>query len=892
MKRTPLTHFSRSRFAGAFLATAAALLGHLPAGESQDLDAFAARIEAGLQDRCIGFGYAIYKGRHYVRGGGGGTREKIEGPYADHPFDQNTQKDCHSMSKTITAAAMIKALQIRGLGLDARIYDYFPKRLQDATPGGTSNNISNNLIRTITFEQMLAHKSGFAQSAKTWNQLVDELEDGLDYPPGNNGGGATYANWNYGMCRLLVPYVLHTNWFRNNENGLSKEDLEAMTAEIYTDFTRDRILKPAGAYATRTRPPQDPTAANFAYLYDFLNDEAEGIMPNRRLDLGSGGWAMSAREYGKFLVALFDEDLVFTSVKNGGVFVNALDEMKSKKLGMFTTRGSDNDTYYVHRGANSWSGNGGSVGGKSIWMHFPPNDITVVLQINSHKNAITAMGVERDQMLREAYDEVYADDTPSEKNHVLNMYVSRAQDGWIASRGVGSTGNLGSTDFDTNSAPGWSHSRIFTSAGRSFVLRYNPDNGNGNGSLQVQRLRRDGTLAEVTYSGDKWRRGWTHLEVFHKNAGQDTFLLLYDKNAGKIRTYRINDNGRPVDPRITDADATGGFDVLKIVRLNSQDHLLRYNSSSGLIHVRSLNNNGSWGPAVYEKNWKKGFTTFEFYQNGNGNQYLLRYKVANGHANILRFPPTVAGLEQTTEVLDQTWSSNWQIMRFFRTSEGTFNFRYNPLNGNVRIQEIRNNGTFGTVKYTKDGFWLSSTTASGPFDINTTGWDTVEFYQAKDAGVPNVPTVGNDKAVSVPSDAEGATTAAFPPPSHPRVVEVKRAQPTTTVRRGMLQLDWEPAPGVFYIAERSTDLQNWEPLERIQIQSKGSLRFQRQLPTKRVWDENGNSVPAPPEFYRIRTVETAPVVPEEPPARGPIDLAPPAGPEEPGRAPVIVARPQ
>ncbi len=60
--------------------------------ESEKLDAFAARIETGLQGRCTGFGYAIFKDQQFVRGGGGGAREKIEGPYGDHPFDLTSDR--------------------------------------------------------------------------------------------------------------------------------------------------------------------------------------------------------------------------------------------------------------------------------------------------------------------------------------------------------------------------------------------------------------------------------------------------------------------------------------------------------------------------------------------------------------------------------------------------------------------------------------------------------------------------------------------------------------------------------------------------------------------------------------------------------------------------------
>lgn len=88
-----------------FLAASAVLATQFPsnalANESQKLDAFAAKIEHAMQNRCVGFGYAIYKNGSYVRGGGGGAREKVDSIYGDHPFNQNTQKDCHSMSKTI-----------------------------------------------------------------------------------------------------------------------------------------------------------------------------------------------------------------------------------------------------------------------------------------------------------------------------------------------------------------------------------------------------------------------------------------------------------------------------------------------------------------------------------------------------------------------------------------------------------------------------------------------------------------------------------------------------------------------------------------------------------------------------------------------------------------------
>jgi hypothetical protein len=305
-------------------------------------------------------------------------------------------------------------------------------------------------------------------------------------------------------------------------------------------------------------------------------------------------------------------------------------------------------------------------------------------------------------------------------------------------------------------------------------------------------------------------------------------------------------------------DVTPGFDIMKIVRLSGEAHLLRYNSSNGWIHVRELDDDGSWGSTVYEKYWKKGFTTFEFYQTGSGDQYLLRYKAADGHANILRFPPSIAGLEQTVEVLDQTWKTGWKTMRFFRTTEGTFNFRYNPTSGDVRIQKIRQNGTFGTEAYTQDGFWLKETTSSGTFDWDTTGWTSIEFYQAKDAGVPAIPMPGGDKLYGGPSDNDDLQLATVVPLRSMREPELKRAEIQATVQRGRLNLSWKAAPNAFYLAEKSTNLRDWEPVDVLEGAASSALNFNRELALPGRGEPGGPKKGEGQAFYRIRTVAKAP----------------------------------
>ncbi len=835
MKRN-LTQSMRPRRLTTIISATALLAYHTLTVDAKDLgvslpepiklDQLAANIEAGLHGRCVGFGYAIFKDGQFARGGGGGTREKTDSIFGSHPFDENTQKDCHSMSKTITAAAMIKALQSRAIGLDAKIYDYFPKVFQDATP---------NDARQITFEQMLSHRSGFADSAKTWGQLLNELQAGLDFAPDSK---TDYSNWNYGMCRLLIPYVTQIHFFRAAEKDRTEEELAELTADMYIEYVRNNILKPAGAHATRTRPPANPTASNFAYLYDFAVPEAEGLMPNRHLDIGSGGWAMSAKTYGRFIDALFEGELVGNLVKVNDAYENTLDYMQSENLGMWRARGSNNAFHYRHTGANSWSAGNHSVGGQSVWCYFPENRITVVVQVNSHKNAITAAGIPRAQMVQEAYDNVYSIPKARSATFPVHMFFGRSHDGWQVSRGVFDDGDLGSGNFDTKGEVGWNTTRFFEANEQSYVLNYQIHSGR----LMVRKVNGDGTFGPSLYNHSTIGAGWTHLEVFYKNPNKRAFLVLYNQNEGRVRTHRLGIDGKPDFPAITDAGAQEGFDIVKIVHLSGEDHLFRHNSSTGFTHVRSLDSDGSWGPKVYEKTWKNGFTDFQFYRAGNQKMNLLRYTAETGRANILEFPPTVAGLNQTNQVLDQQWTRNWTKMRFFETSEGTFNFRYSAVSGDVRIQKIRSsNGSFGEVVLESNSRWLKATPDLGTFSPATHGWDQLEFYEAK---APNFVVVEGKKPPRADVDDDAAPPLT-PTPVRERPDAVEPTNLTLKSARGGVQMQWQGSRHVSYVVEKSQDLQDWRFLDVVSGVD-GVVR----------WNRSGDESPANQRqaYYRVRTL--------------------------------------
>ena len=813
-----------------------------PEGE---LDAFAANIEARFNGRSVGFGYAIFKDGNYVRGGGGGLREKTQAK--DLAFNQSTQKDCHSMSKTITAAAMIRALQLRNLDLGDTIFPYFPKNLQDMVP-------ANGDARNITFEEMLGHRSGITDSARTWAELRVLL--------GNlsNGSPKTYdySNWNYGMCRLLIPYVMNLGFYRDMEaNNASIQTLDGLTADAYVDFVRAQILTPAGATQNRTRPPQNPTASNFAYLYDFRDDIAVGIMPDRHFDIGSGGWALSARGYGKFLSALVGGNLIGQTVRwNGNPFTNTLQLMRARELGMFATEGSGGEIYYDHRGGNTWSGNGfvNSAGGQSVWMHFPSNNMVAVVQINSHKNDINGAGIDRKQHLREAYDEVYSTPAPHSFRHEMNLFCGRGSDGWFVSRGIRGSGSLNSTNFDAHLETGWTDVRFYRSGGLPYVLFYQSNYNDNFGRILVRQVGVDGTLGNIIFNSNTAHKGWDQLEIFHKNGGLDTFLVMFDKSDRKIQTYRIGNDGKPTGQAIADGNLSEAYTVMEILELDGEDYLFLHRSFNGTTRVRSLTGVGTIGEIVYDKVWNTGYDKFAFYRTGNAKTFLFRYDSVAGRARTIKFTPTVAGLNQTTQIFDaDDWTKGWTAMKFFRIDGRTYNFRYNRVSGWVRIQEIEENGLFGSRLPLESDGWMRK--RDDDRTLGLSGWDLVEFYDS-DIAPSQLPLPDGNQGGSYNG---GDLSQGNLPPNNPSPVEIKPARVTTSLVSGLFQLAWQPSPGVLYVVESSEDMVEWRPINAFE---------ERSAPIQWLTDiapvAADGKVLRPREFFRVRTVEAAPTASSRP----------------------------
>lgn len=805
----------------------AVMAGTLPL-KAAPLDVMAEAIEDGLAGRCHGFGYAIYQNGAYVRGGGGGTAKRGDPENQFDfgiPFTEETVKDCHSMSKTITAVALVRALDIAQVSIDTPIWNFLPLDLRNAA--------ADNQMQTITFRQLLSHFSGFgASSAFAWADIRTQMQGQLPNPPGST---YVYANWNYAVCRLLIPYLMNPNFFQTLEGNPNTTiaQIDQATSDFYINFVRNQVFQPAGLGTIHPRPV-DSTLGNFAWYYDFEDPTVpEQLMPDRRLTVGSGGWALSAKDYARFLSALFREEIIPQ---------DRLDIMMASELGMFdrsaTVGGAE---YFTHSGATT--GNG--VGGRSVWMAFP-NDIQVAVQVNSINNAYTGYGSDLDRIVQEAYEKAFGTD-PATVQYPRHLFVHRAEDGWIASRGMRASGTLGAVNFDydfyTDGAPAlFTHHEFFAVGNQAFLLRYNADYFNGNGRAIMHTINANGTLGGEVFDSDTWLPGYDHVETF--TTSQGTFLLLHNKDNGLIRTLPISAFGNP-GAAVTSQNYTTGFDILEILVLNGQSHLFRHNTATGETHLRELNDNGSVGNTAYSGTWSTDFSDFEIFTAG-GNTFIFRYNAVTGKARINRID---GSLNNTPQVLDQNWSTGWRIIRFVEISGQTWFIRYNPDDGAVRIQAITNGGVPDNNTPLSTEGWLAATVGTGAFDPSTTGWTDMQFYDATPgftspgqdlAGYPPLPSIEIGTTIDPVRVVPDNITAVLVQPEQPKIVSI----------RGIPQMQFVADKGLVYYIERTTDLKKWEAIPP--IPGDDSLLS---LPL-----EPERTAGAPPVgyFYRIRSMEEIP----------------------------------
>jgi CubicO group peptidase (beta-lactamase class C family) len=278
-----------------------------PAATLNPLASFDREMEDFMQARKVPGGtLAVVKdGRLvYAKGYGWADRDKKEAASPETRFR------IASLSKTLTAVAVMKLVEANKLTLDARAFE-----TAHLLPASGDPALAETRLQEITVRQLLQHTGGW-DSAKSgdpmfrWRAIARELRTmeppnpgdiirymlkrSLDFDPGSR---SAYSNFGYCVLGRVI---------------------EAVSGELYEAFVRDRLLAPLGIKRMRIGASL-VAAADEAHYYTTDGAKVRGVFPGLTESVpvpyggfsleamdAHGGWLASAVDLARWAAALND----------------------------------------------------------------------------------------------------------------------------------------------------------------------------------------------------------------------------------------------------------------------------------------------------------------------------------------------------------------------------------------------------------------------------------------------------------------------------------------------------------------------------------------------------------------------------------------------------------
>jgi CubicO group peptidase (beta-lactamase class C family) len=369
--------------------------GGVTTQETIDLDKFASGIFGRLNGNVVGFSYAIARNGAVVRSGAGGFRRLDHDGGAD-AFTADTMTQAASTSKTITAAALAKALHERGLSVDSQIGKYLPRCWKK----GPS-------VNSFTFRDVLGHHTMLPDAQGCADDpllcILEMIAKGTPARRKQDVEPYRYSNSVYGLVRVLVPFVL-SRVEMQLKFGLAKprcrkrtEQHNKLVSDRFREYVFEKVLAPAGAVASFF--PQGDGVEDWAYVYNKANLAQPGVAPREDFHLraGAGYLAIGARSYARFLSAL-DAGLIVPK--------SLAEEMKgvpNNRMGFDKAIGGELGDY-VWKNGGCPSAEGTKPGCSALAVVFP-NGMQAFVAINSSNNTYKPLHGGLDKIVRDAFDE-------------------------------------------------------------------------------------------------------------------------------------------------------------------------------------------------------------------------------------------------------------------------------------------------------------------------------------------------------------------------------------------------------------------------------------------------------------------------------------------------------
>lgn len=341
-----------------------------------DTGAFGSAVHAILKDTVTGY---ILQIRH-----NGVLVHNLIWNWAQTPADHNkgwtedTRMHVASVSKFLTAVAMVKVLDSKKISYDAKIAGYLPAYW---TKG---NNIDK-----ITFRHLLTHKSGFntGKSSSDYGFMKSKVAAGVPQV-----GGYDYENMNFGLCRILIPIILgevDKNAVFIKDTALNDKAWDAITLYHYRSYCQNNLFTPAGVSNVGFVP-----TGTSALAYQFPHKNKKGWNSGDLSTVAGGaGWRLSTKE----LLNVLNH----VRRKNTIISTTTAQYMLDNYFGIDQVIDTPAGKIYNKNGA--WGANGNK---EQCVAYFLPNGMELVLFVNSPIGAddFSLRGIVKDAFINSLAD--------------------------------------------------------------------------------------------------------------------------------------------------------------------------------------------------------------------------------------------------------------------------------------------------------------------------------------------------------------------------------------------------------------------------------------------------------------------------------------------------------
>jgi hypothetical protein len=213
------------------------------------------------------------------------------------PATVSDRTNSASVTKTLTAIAVMQLLARKRLGIDASVAPFLPQSWRSAPN-----------INTLTFRQLLMHTSGFGTPANpgagdSYFSLASMVLAGRSGP---GPFDRLYFNPNYSLFRIIIPFL---DGF--SEAGVS--DMATATANHYLNYMNTRVMTPAGSAPTTAKPASvEPTL-----FYPWPPGSVSGVnLGDLTTRTGAAHLELSADDITKVLLARANGTLLTASSRD------------------------------------------------------------------------------------------------------------------------------------------------------------------------------------------------------------------------------------------------------------------------------------------------------------------------------------------------------------------------------------------------------------------------------------------------------------------------------------------------------------------------------------------------------------------------------------------------